>query len=341
MFIRTTALAAACIYMGSAAAQEPLRPEAQLRFDEARQEAIADLPSPAFAAEESAAARPFAYKLNRRRTTEAAAYDAVTLWNVRKVKAKNRRMRLSDTTRREKVRLLKFFTERSRIKGVRPHLLGNVAGYTWADGVYDEPGHKWRSTPKHIAAYTLRDEYDSVRRAGGEVSMFKVPKELWRTLPPDAVYLLDGERVPGSIFQFIDGLILRTLEIYTDTATMARCGAGRGVVIGDIYPDRVPLVVSTVLFLRSIVAEDVPGRCLLGVGRRADALFLHASRRSRADLWRAGEIRCDLHRHRGVISARRTADDEELLPCTKARTKCAVPCRARSATTAGGPVGRF
>lgn len=48
MFIRTAALAAACIYMGSAAAQEPLRPEAQLRFDEARQEAIADLPSPRF-----------------------------------------------------------------------------------------------------------------------------------------------------------------------------------------------------------------------------------------------------------------------------------------------------
>ena len=112
-----------------------------------------------------------------------------------------------------------------------------------ADDVYDEPGHKWRSAPKHIAAYTLRDEYDSVRRAGGELSLFKVPKELWRTLPPDAVYLLDGERVPGSSFQFIDGLILRTLEIYTDSATMARYGAGRGVVIGDIYPDRVPLVV--------------------------------------------------------------------------------------------------
>ena len=51
MFIRTAALVAACIYMGSAAAQEPRRPEAQLRFDEARQEAIADLPSPLFAAE--------------------------------------------------------------------------------------------------------------------------------------------------------------------------------------------------------------------------------------------------------------------------------------------------
>ena len=82
MFIRTAALVAACIYMGSAAAQEPRRPEAQLRFDEARQEAIADLPSPAFAADSLAAARPFAYKLNRRRTTEAAAYDAVTLWTL-------------------------------------------------------------------------------------------------------------------------------------------------------------------------------------------------------------------------------------------------------------------
>lgn len=122
-------------------------------------------PPPLLRPDSLAAARPFAYKLNRRRTTEAAAYDAVTLWNVRKVKAKNRRMRLSDTTRREKVRLLKFFTERNRKKGVRPHLLGNVAGYTWADDVYDEPGHKWRSAPKHIAAYTLRDEYDSVRRA--------------------------------------------------------------------------------------------------------------------------------------------------------------------------------
>ena len=56
MFIRTAALVAACIYMGSAAAQEPRRPEAQLRFDEARQEAIADLPSPAFAADSLAAA---------------------------------------------------------------------------------------------------------------------------------------------------------------------------------------------------------------------------------------------------------------------------------------------
>lgn len=150
---------------------------------------------------------------------------------------------MSDTTRREKVRLLKFFTERNRKKGVRPHLLGNVAGYTWADGVYDEPGHKWRSTPKHIAAYTLRDEYDSVRRAGGEVSLFKVPKELWRTLPPDAVYLLDGERVPGSIFQFIDGLSCARSK-YTPTLRRWRAAVPAGASLsGTSYPDRVPLVV--------------------------------------------------------------------------------------------------
>ena len=99
------------------------------------------------------------------------------------------------------------------------------------------------AVPQSISPPT-RCATNTIRCAGPEArSLFKVPKELWRTLPPDAVYLLDGERVPGSIFQFIDGLILRTLEIYTDTATMARCGAGRGVVIGDIYPDRVPLVV--------------------------------------------------------------------------------------------------
>ena len=152
-------------------------------------------------------------------------------------------MKLTDSTRREKVRLLKFFTERDRKKGARPHLLGNVAGYTWSNRIYDETARTRRTVPKHIATYTLRDEYDSVRRAGGDVSMFQVPEELWRRLSPKAVYVLDGVRVPGSVFQFIDGLILRTLEIYTDSATMARYGAGRGVVIGDIYPDRVPLVV--------------------------------------------------------------------------------------------------
>ena len=97
--------------------------------------------------------------------------------------------------------------------------------------------------PKHIATYTLRDEYDSVRRAGGDVSMFQVPEELWRRLSPKAVYVLDGVRVPGSVFQFIDGLFLRTLEVLTDPGTMARYDTDQGVGIGDVYPDRIPLVV--------------------------------------------------------------------------------------------------
>lgn len=52
-----------------------------------------------------------------------------------------------------------------------------------------------------------------------------------------------GVRVPGSVFQFIDGLFLRTLEVHTDRGTMARYDTDQGVVIGDVYPDRIPMVV--------------------------------------------------------------------------------------------------
>lgn len=240
LFIRLVALLGAAMAVHGVSAQEH---EAELRFDQAQREELADEPSPAVTAGFAAAGRPFAYKLNRKRTSEAVAYDAVTLWNVRKVKIRDRRMKLSDSTRREKVRLLKFFIERDRKKGARPHLLGNVAGYTWSNAVYDEAARTWRTVPKHIATYTLRDEYDSVRRSGGDVSMFKVPEELWRRLSPKAVYMLDGVRVPGSVFQFIDGLFLRTLEVHTDRGTMARYDTDQGVVIGDVYPDRIPLVV--------------------------------------------------------------------------------------------------
>lgn len=243
LFIRLVALLGAAMAVHGVSAQEPQKHEAELRFDQAQREELADEPFPAVAVDSAVAGRPFAYKLNRKRTTEAAAYDAVTLWNVRKVKIRDRRMKLTDSTRREKVRLLKFFTERDRKKGARPHLLGNVAGYTWSEAVYDQAAREWYRVPKHITTYTLRDEYDSLRRAGGEVSMFKVPAELWRSLSCKAVYVLDGVRVPGSVFQFIDGLFLRTLEVRTDQETMARYGTDQGVVLGDVYPDRVPLVV--------------------------------------------------------------------------------------------------
>ena len=218
LFIRLVALLGAAMAVHGVSAQEPQKHEAELRFDQAQREELADEPFPAVAVDSAVAGRPFAYKLNRKRTTEAAAYDAVTLWNVRKVKIRDRRMKLTDSTRREKVRLLKFFT-------------------------YDETARTRRTVPKHIATYTLRDEYDSVRRAGGDVSMFQVPEELWRRLSPKAVYVLDGVRVPGSVFQFIDGLFLRTLEVHTDPGTMARYDTDQGVVIGDVYPDRIPLVV--------------------------------------------------------------------------------------------------
>ena len=63
---------------GEVAAQEPLRQGPQeegvvLRFDEARRDTLADVPSATAETLPAAAGRPFAYKLNRRRVTRAEA----------------------------------------------------------------------------------------------------------------------------------------------------------------------------------------------------------------------------------------------------------------------------
>lgn len=232
-----------CVLLACAAATalheaRAQQPEAVLRFDQARKEELADR-APDRAADSAVAAarvRPLVFKLNRRWVTEEQAYDAVTLWNVRRVKDRLRRKRPEKGCRREKVRLLKFFIERDGRKGARPHLLGNVAGYNWTTGRYDPKDAKWHETPLHIGAYTLRTEMDSLRRAGVDVTSFYVtPQEFIYTVPVGSTYLLDGVRVAPEIFRLIDGLTLRTLDIRDDAE-------GRPVVTGDTYPDRVPLV---------------------------------------------------------------------------------------------------
>lgn len=226
---------------GETAAQEPSQQLPQdrvrLRFDELQRDTLAETSSATAASSQPAVAWPFAYKLNRRRVTGGEAYEQVTLWNVRRVRVKNRRMRLADTMRRERVQLLKFFVERDRRKGVRPHLQGNVAGYTWSASSLD--GSRRRKLPVHIRTYTLRAEYDSLRRAGGIDRSGKVPDALWHPLSPDARYVLDGIEVPGRVFQFLDGLILRSLDIFTDSS---KTNDGRPLVAGRIYTDRVPLI---------------------------------------------------------------------------------------------------
>ena len=126
--------------------------------------------------------------------------------------------------------------ERDRRKGVRPHLQGNVAGYRWSATSLE--GARQRRQAVHIRTYTLRAEYDSLRRAGGIDRSGRIPDGLWHPLPHDARYLLDGIEVPGRVFQFIDGLILRSLDIRTDSATID----GRPLVVGRTYADRAPLV---------------------------------------------------------------------------------------------------
>ena len=103
----------------------------------------------------------------------------------------------------------------------------------------DESGRRTAAQAVHIRTYTLRAEYDSLRRAGGIDRSGRIPDGLWHPLPHDARYLLDGIEVPGRVFQFIDGLILRSLDIRTDSATID----GRPLVVGRTYADRAPLVV--------------------------------------------------------------------------------------------------
>ncbi len=231
--LRSLVSVAGLSFSWAIAAQEPHRPQAVLRFDAAQQEELADIVSSRPV--EDRALLPTACKLNRRRVAEVEAYDAVTLWNVRRVRVKNRRMRLSDTTRREKVRLLKFFIERDRKKGARPHLLGNVAGYSWASFVCEDG--RWHEAPPSISRYILRRESDSLRAACGGQLPVRMPDELWHELPRPVRYVLDGQPVQGAIFQFIDGLILRTLDIVEDVTE-----DGVPLVVGTTYSDRVPLV---------------------------------------------------------------------------------------------------
>lgn len=232
-------LAALFFVLQTSSAQNP-PPEAELRFDEAQSEEIADRPA---AADPVAADQGrFAYKLNRKRVDGPGAIDAVTLWNVKRVRVKNRTMRFTDSTRREKGKMLKFFIERDRKKGARPHLLGNVAGYSWTSSVPDSlSANGWRDAPAHIWRYTLREEYDAARKVAGDEVLFKVPDELWRKLDERTLYVLDGVPVPGAVFQFIDGLFLRTLTVVEDKQSIF--GNADAVVIGDTFPGRRPLVV--------------------------------------------------------------------------------------------------
>lgn len=187
-----------------------------LRFDEAQREEMA-APEEADLPQGADTSSRVICKVNHRRRSFLEAYDAVTLWNVKRVKVRHRRKRLTDTTRREEVKLLKFFIERNRRKGERSHLEGNVAGYNWdrtnLDGV----------ERLHIDTYTLRRDYDSVRRIGGDLSVFSKPSAMWHKLSPRAIYVLNGQRVDPMTFRFIDGLILRTLNI--DDPTLSTSAA--------------------------------------------------------------------------------------------------------------------
>lgn len=69
-------------------------PRSGAALDRVQRDTVAEVTAAALPAVADTSSR-IACKLNRRRTGFVEAYDAVTLWNVRRVKVKPRRMRLS------------------------------------------------------------------------------------------------------------------------------------------------------------------------------------------------------------------------------------------------------
>ena len=122
------------------------------------------------------------------------------------------------------------------------HLSGNAAGYNkWSSSrhvkVRSEP------LPTHISFSILREEYDSLRRIGGFGPDSRVPDELWRELSSEARYVLDRAFVSGTVFSFIDGLILRMLDLFDDPQHVSEVVYPHGVVTEETSSDRMPSVV--------------------------------------------------------------------------------------------------
>lgn len=287
LFIRLVALLGAAMAVHGVSAQEPQKHEAELRFDQAQREELADEPSPAVTAGFAAAGRPFAYKLNRKRTSEAVAYDAVTLWNVRKVKIRDRRMKLSDSTRREKVRLLKFFIERDRKKGaVRTcwAMSRDIPGQTLSMTKPREHGARCRSTLRPIPCGTSTIQYAA---AAAMCPCSRCPRSCGADCPlkPSMCSTAYVSRAASSSLS--TGCSCARSKSIPTAGQWHGTIPTRGLSSGMYTPTGYPWWSSAAGLDDRGVAENLPYRRFFGGCRSAHALFLHAARRGRANL-RAG-----------------------------------------------------
>lgn len=232
------AVLAACMAVRSAGAQNPTL-GAELRMDEAVSERLTD-PADGAVYEEEEVQPPTAYLVNGKVFTRDEADDLLTLWNVEDVQVLYCRQKLPGGGRIA-VRYLIFKMQ----KRYRPHLAGNIAGYSWSARalVKTRSGGKRVGPRAYIGHYILHTDYDSVRtvRGGGPLRSSDV---VARKLSPEAYYLLDGKPVPSDALRYLDGLIVKSLDYLPPREAVARYGecASQGAVVATLFEGRMPLI---------------------------------------------------------------------------------------------------
>lgn len=186
----------------------------------------------------------YIYILNDEVVSREQADDAVTLWSINSIK------RLDCTKKLRGGAILKntyliFETQ----KRYRPHLEGNVAGYSWRSLIEKELeedicARNHRERPAFIGSYVLRSDYDSVKLATGRKSV--TAKDVkWRNLPRDVMYILNGNQINTDALKFLEGTIIKSLDYFSGDDVLAEYGEEsiNGVFVATTFPKRTPLIV--------------------------------------------------------------------------------------------------
>lgn len=170
----------------------------------------------------------YTYMVNGREMSENEADIRVRPWNVRSI-----REDMADDGRTVlRIRAGKM---------TRQFLKGNVCGIRWDS--------KWSGddeVKRYISAYILHNDYDSIRRAEGysKDKVFVPDKRHWRTLSPDAVYILNGRRVSSDMLIYLEGTLLQKVDLQFRRRDVRRFGAEaeNGVIRARTFRSRRPLI---------------------------------------------------------------------------------------------------
>ena len=170
----------------------------------------------------------YIYTVNGDHMTENEADIRVRPWNVRSIRSRQ----TGDGAVELRMRAGKM---------TRKYLKGNICGVRW--------DYKWLeddAVQRYISSYIRHSDYDSIRRAEGYAKdkVFVPEERHWRSLSPDAVYILNGRRVDGGTLVYLEGSLLQKLDLQYRRRDVRRYGeaAGNGVIRARTFRWRRPLI---------------------------------------------------------------------------------------------------